>query len=61
MEYLCQKIEVPNKTHEILNEFYEKEYKKILNEIIEEIKEEIISTNEAHHENIHLKEKNNNL
>tara|TARA_B000000557_G_C20750627_1_gene432802 strand:- start:871 stop:1056 length:186 start_codon:yes stop_codon:yes gene_type:complete len=61
MEYLCQKIEVPNKTHDILNEFYEKEYKKILNEIIEEIKEEIISTNEAHHENTHLKEKNNNL
>lgn len=41
MEYLCQKIEVPNKTHDILNEFYEKEYKKILQELIEEIKEEI--------------------
>ena len=61
MEYLCQKIEVPNKTHDILNEFYEKEYKKILQELIDEIKEEIISTNEAHCESIHLKEKNNNL
>lgn len=44
MEYLCQKIEVPNKTHDILNEFYEKEYKRILNELIEEIKEEIEKT-----------------
>ncbi len=61
MEYLCQKIEVPNKTHDILNEFYEKEYKKILQELIEEIKEEIISTNQSHRENIHSKEKNNNL
>ena len=41
MEYLSQKIEVPNKTREILNEFYENEYKKLLNELIEEIKEEI--------------------
>jgi anti-sigma28 factor (negative regulator of flagellin synthesis) len=32
---------VPNKTLDILNEFYEKEYKKILQELIEEIKEEI--------------------
>jgi hypothetical protein len=41
MEYLSQKIEVPNKTHDILNEFYEKEYKRILQELIKEIEEEI--------------------
>ena len=41
MEYLCQKIEVPNKTHDILNEFYEREYKRILQELIDEITEEI--------------------
>ena len=61
MEYLSQKIEVPNKTRDILNEFYEKEYKRILQELIDEITEEIIATNETHHESIHLKEKNNNL
>lgn len=41
MEYLSQKIEVPNKTHDILNEFYEKEYKRILQELIKEIEDEI--------------------
>lgn len=41
MDYLSQKIEVPNKTHDILNEFYEKEYKRILQELIKEIEVEI--------------------
>tara|TARA_B110000208_G_scaffold12605_1_gene15456 strand:- start:2064 stop:2213 length:150 start_codon:yes stop_codon:yes gene_type:complete len=44
MEYLSQKIDVPNKTHDILKEFYEKEYKRLLKELIEEIEEEIRST-----------------
>jgi len=37
MEYLTQKMDVPNKTHDIISDFYEREYKRLLKELIEEI------------------------